>query len=179
MPLVYVTGISGAGKSAVLQELRRRGYEAFGVDEDGYGRWLDRRTGEELPYPSEGNTVNPYDWYAEHNWVLDVSKIAELKKRVDRDGTRVFLCGVAAGDSEAWQQFDVVCALVIDEATIRTRIALRDDSWYGKQPHELDQILAWNVGYADRYRRFGAVIIDATKPLPVVVDAVIAAADGS
>lgn len=29
----------GAGKSAVLQELHRRGHEAFGVDEDGYGRW--------------------------------------------------------------------------------------------------------------------------------------------
>jgi hypothetical protein len=47
----------------------------------------------------------------------------------------------------------------------------------GTRPHELDQVLAWNAGYADTYRGFGAVIIHATKPLTAVVDAVIAAAD--
>jgi hypothetical protein len=176
VPLIYVTGISGSGKSAVLQELRRRGQGAFGVDEDGYGRWLDRRTGEERTYPVDSGMLDPHEWYADHDWVLDVNKIAELKKHVDRDAIRVFLCGVAGGDAEAWEYFDVVCALVIDEATIRARIDLRDDSWYGKRPHELDQVLAWNVGYTDTYRGFGAVIVDATKPLPVVVDAVIAAA---
>lgn len=176
MPLVYVTGISGAGKSAVLRELRRRGYEAFGVDEDGYGRWLDRRTGQTRPYPAENKALDPHEWYAAHDWVLDVNKIADLKKRVDRDAALVFLCGVAAGDAEAWEYFDVVCALAIDEATIRARIDLRDDNWYGTRPQELDQVLAWNVGYADRYRGFGAVIVDATEPLPVVVDAVISAA---
>src|SRR6266540_3872560 len=100
MPLIYVTGISGSGKSAVLQELRRRGFKAFGVDEDAYGRWLDRRTGEEVPYPVGSPTVDPHDWYADHEWVLDVKKIAALKERVDRDGVLAFLCGVAAGDAE-------------------------------------------------------------------------------
>jgi hypothetical protein len=176
VPLVYVTGISGAGKSAVLQELRRRGYAGFGVDEDGYSRWLDRRTGEERTYPVDGETPDPHEWYTRHDWVLDINKIAKLKKRVDRDATLAFLCGVAAGDAEAWEYFDVVCALQIDEATIRARIHLRDDRWFGKRPHELAQILAWNIGYADMYRGFGAVIVDATQPLPVVVDAVIAAA---
>lgn len=173
VPLVYVTGISGSGKSAVLRELRRRGYEAFGVDEDGYGSWVDRRTGEERTYPSDSEELDPHEWYADHDWVLDVHKIAELKDRVDRDAILVFLCGVAAGDAKAWEYFDVVCALVVDEATIRARIADRDDN-YGKRPHELNQVLAWNVGYADRYRGFGAVIVDARDPLPVVVDAVIA-----
>jgi thymidylate kinase len=36
MSLIYVTGLSGAGKSAVLDELVARGCEARGVDEDGY-----------------------------------------------------------------------------------------------------------------------------------------------
>ncbi|HET9898538.1 MAG TPA: hypothetical protein VFQ44_26725 [Streptosporangiaceae bacterium] len=35
MSLYYVTGLSGTGKSAVLTELRARGYLARGVDEDG------------------------------------------------------------------------------------------------------------------------------------------------
>jgi hypothetical protein len=36
MALFCVTGLSGTGKSAVLSELRVRGYHARGVDEDGY-----------------------------------------------------------------------------------------------------------------------------------------------
>jgi hypothetical protein len=136
---------------------------------------LDRRTGEIRTYLGN-ESPDPHEWYAEHDWVLDVEKIAELKRRVDREQTVVFLCGVAAGDSEAWEYFDAVCALVIDKATIRQRIEFRDDSWFGKRPNELDQILAWNVGYDDTYRGFGAVIVDATQPLAVVVDAVIATA---
>jgi hypothetical protein len=177
VPLVYVTGISGSGKSAVLQELRLRGYAAFGVDEDGYARWLDRRTGEEMPYPLGSSLVDPHEWYADHDWALDVKKIGDLKARVDRDAVLAFLCGVAAGDAEAWEYFDVVCALVIDEATIKARVALREDRWFGKRPQELAQIFAWNVGYAETYQGFGAVIIDATQPLPAVVDAVVAAAE--
>jgi hypothetical protein len=45
MPLCYVTGLSGTGKSAARAELRARGYRALGVDEDGYGDWISRVTG--------------------------------------------------------------------------------------------------------------------------------------
>jgi hypothetical protein len=89
----------------------------------------------------------------------------------------VFLCGVAAGDAEAWEYFDLVCALVIDVATIKQRIDLRTDA-FGKQSGELAQILNWNLGYEDAYRRFGAVIVDATQPLSAVVDSILAAAEG-
>jgi hypothetical protein len=176
MTLVYVTGISGAGKSAVLRELRRRGFAAFGVDEDGYGRWLDRRTGEERTYPEASCTMDPHDWYVGHEWALDAKKVAELKKRADRDGDLVFLCGVAAREADAWEHFDLVCALVIDDGTIRSRVEGRDERWFGKRPQELEMILAWNVGFADTYRRFGAVVIDATSPVEIVVDEVLAAA---
>ena len=42
---VLITGMSGAGKSALVHELRRRGVRAFDADEDGFsepradGRW--------------------------------------------------------------------------------------------------------------------------------------------
>lgn len=90
--------------------------------------------------------MDPHEWYANHRWALDVRKIAELKERADREAALVFLCGVGDGDAEAWESFDVVCALVIDEETIRKRVGLRDPAWFGKRPEELQQILAWNEG---------------------------------
>ena len=85
-----------------------------------------------------------------------------------------------ARNGRDWHHLIELCglvrALVIDESTIRSRIDLREDNWYGKRPVEFDQILAWNVGYAETYRTFGAVIVDAKEPLPVVVEAVIRAA---
>jgi hypothetical protein len=174
MPLVYVTGISGAGKSSVLGELRRRGYEALGIDEDGFGRWMDPVTREEVPFPV--GIEDPHAWCAMHDWALDVGRIAELKRQVDRDASLMFLCGVASGESEAWEHFDVVCALVIDEATIRARIELRGDDWFGTRPDELERIFVWNEGYAETYEGYGAVVIDATRPLSDVVDDVIASA---
>ena len=53
MPLIYVTGISGSGKSAVLRELQSRGNRAYGVDEDEYGQWLHWRSGEQERFPRQ------------------------------------------------------------------------------------------------------------------------------
>jgi hypothetical protein len=175
MPLIYVTGISASGKSAVLVELRSRGFAAYGVDEDGYGRWLNRRTGKEDVFPDERRDLDLHEWFGEHDWVLDIEKIARLKDGTIGDDEPVFLCGVAIGDADAWTYFDVVCALVVDEPTIRQRIDGRTNA-FGRQPGELAQILEWNAGYEETYRAFGAVVIDATQPLPAVVDAILSAA---
>jgi hypothetical protein len=41
---------------------------------------------------------------------------------------------------------------------------------------ELALIIGWHDRFAETYRRFGAVIVDATRPLHVVVDEALAAA---
>jgi hypothetical protein len=174
VPLVYITGISASGKSSVLRELRSRGYEALGVDEDLYGEWIDRESGNAEEFPESG-VDDIHEWFRHHLWALSEEKIAHLHARSRREGSTVFLCGVAAGDREVWKFFDVVCALVIDEDTIRRRIEAREDD-FGKRPGELAEILGWNQGYAEAYGSFGATIVDATQPLPAVVDEILRAA---
>ena len=39
-----------------------------------------------------------------------------------------------------------------------------------RQPEELAAVLGWQASYEADYRRYGAIIIDATRPLGEVVE---------
>ena len=174
MGLCLVTGVSGTGKSTVLGELRARGCLARGVDEDGYADWVSRRTGAAEAVPRGDPRFDIHAWYRAHDWVLNARRVGVLSRAAARCGRPVFLCGSAMGEPAVWHRFDRVVALVADVPTIERRLAARAGD-YGKAPEELAAILGWHDGYEERYRRFGAVIVDATRPLPEVTDQVLAA----
>jgi hypothetical protein len=67
---------------------------------------------------------------------------------------------------------------VVDDDTIRHRLATRTTNAFGKQQADLDRVLAWNQGQEASYRRFGATIIDGTRPLDEVIEAVLRIGDG-
>src|SRR5262245_370217 len=89
--LYYVTGLPGSGKSAVRRELKARGYQAPGVDEEGYGEWIDRKTGKIIPFPHQDNNLDFHDWYKRHEWELSPTNIARLKRLADKEEAPIFL----------------------------------------------------------------------------------------
>ena len=173
MPLIYITGMSGSGKSSVLRDLDALGYETHGVDELGYADWVDRQTGEIIPFPEDEQSVSIHDWYKKHRWVLSVDRISQLKKQTDTDDKLVFLGGIAEGEETVWQYFDKVFLLSIDELTIRERITNRQGNDFGKAPEEMAEILDTLSRYETKCQRLGAIQIDATRPLNVVVNEII------
>jgi len=177
MSLIYVTGLSGAGKSAVLAGLAARGHDARGVDEDGYADWIHRVTGATENYDEDDPDFDFHAWYRSHDWVLSAERIAALRAEALALGRLVFLCGVAGGDGDVWHLFDAVVALVIDVPTMRRRIARRSNE-FGQDPEEMAALIGWHASYEASYRRFGAVIVDASQPLDRVVDEVLAAGRG-
>jgi dephospho-CoA kinase len=166
--LVWITGMSGVGKSSVHRELRRRGRASFDADEDGICAWHD---------PETGNVVDDQradgQWAAGHVWRIRRHRVAELA-RAHEAGT-VFLCGAVANEVDVWDLFDHVICLVADDDTLRHRLRARTTNDFGKDPGELAAILGWNATIRSRYEQFGATIIAATLPLPQVTDAVLAA----
>lgn len=72
----------------------------------------------------------------------------------------VFLSGSVDNELNVWGLFTVVVCLVVDEATLRRRLAARPDP-FGKAPNELANILEWNTTCEVNYRRFGASVVDA------------------
>lgn len=173
MPLIYITGMSGSGKSTILRELASLGYETHGVDELGYADWVDRKTGEIIPFPEDEQSVTVHDWYKKHRWVLSVDRISQLKHQVDTDDKLVFLGGIAEGEENVWQYFDKVFLLKIDEQTINERITNRTDNDFGKAPEEMTEIMSVLHVYQAKCEKLGAIVVDSTKPIKTVVENII------
>jgi hypothetical protein len=170
--LVWVTGISGAGKSTVCQALKTTGVVAIDTDWDGYNHWVHNVTGEPVvdpPYPT------PADWLDTHAWYIRAERVRTLR---DSGAGVTFLFGAVANENEVWDLFDRVGCLVVDYETVRHRLATRTSNEFGKHPADLDRVLEWNRQHESSYRRAGATIIDGTRPIEEVVDAVLRLGDG-
>ena len=171
MPLVWVTGSPGVGKSTVCSLLKSRSEFAVDADWDGFNHWVHRATGEvnaDPPYPV------PAGWLERFAWKIDRSEVQRLARRA-LDST-AFLCGSVENDADVWDLFDLVVCLVADNETIRERLETRTTNSFGKHPEELSAALDWNRSTELIYRRLGATIIDGTRPPSEVADAILATA---
>ncbi len=171
MPLIYITGISGSGKSTVRDELRKRGYTAYGTDEDGLAYFYNNETGKPLKHRIPPEVRTP-QWRSEDTWKVQRAAIEKLHH--EAEDKPIFLCGVVANDaSELWDLFDKVFALTIDDETLRHRITTRTNDDFGKLLHEFELLLNWQKTAKEDYEKLGAILIDATKPVGEVVDEII------
>jgi dephospho-CoA kinase len=176
MPLIWITGISGSGKSAVRRELRSRGYEAFGTDEDGFAQWVDRMSGAITPRASANANDRSADFHSYHDWRIDVERVRRLASEADE--RLVFLCGAVQNEVDVWEFFNKAILLSVDEDTIRKRIESRTDNDFGKSDQEMNLILGWNRNVESNYAGYGAVIVDARRSLSDVVKEVVRIAEG-
>ena len=156
--------VPGAGKSAVRRELRRRGIDAVGTDEDGIAAFFD----------FGGHQVDPVDvvdsaaWRSLHTWRIVPERLHEL---VEPSKARpVFVCGSAAVEGDVWSLFRLVIGLVVDDDTLRRRLATRTGNNYGKAPTELELAIGWNQTFVTDFESYGAILLDATQPVTTVVD---------
>lgn len=168
MALVWVTGNSGAGKSTVGGVLRARGYVALDADDDGFSRWIDRASGEVVVDPPD---PVPEGWLDRYGWVIVRERVEVL---VEESRSRVaFLCGSAENEAGVRDLFDLTVCLVIDEDTLRHRLATRTTNTFGRHPEELAAALKWNPLLQSIYESSGATVIDASRPLAEVVGRVL------
>jgi hypothetical protein len=171
MPLVWVTGNSGVGKSTVCELLQDRGVLAIDADWDGYSCWVDRASGQVIvdpPYPV------PPGWLERFGWRISRAKVEALA--LEKRDTTMFLFGAVENEEEVWDLFDFVVCLVADNETLRDRLDSRTTNAFGKNPEELAAVLEANDEMESAYRRSGATIVDGRLNPLQVADAVLAAA---
>lgn len=165
MSLIFVTGISTSGKSTIAKELQNRGYEAYDTEHNGVSAWFNKRTGERTAEFGE-MPERTTEWLSrqliDKDWVFKMAEKAKDKP--------IFLCGGAANEPEIRGMFQKVIWLKTDEATIRQRVNNPRDHDYGTKPHELARAIEGNKQKQAEYESFGAIMVDATRPIEDVVE---------
>ena len=159
MSRVLVTGMSGTGKSAALEELGRRGYRVVETDDPG---WCEYH---EYVEPSE---LHRGEWL----WIEE--RITALLD--SDDGRSLFVEGCVRNQSKFYDRFDAVVLLSAPAEVILDRVARRTTNPYGKTPPERAMILD-DLDRVEPLLRKGCTHeLDASRPLAEIVADLIAIA---
>lgn len=147
-----VEGLSGTGKSAVYEELIRRGYKAVSTDR-AWAYHVDPDTG--LPDGPVRHDTLRWD---------EQKALSELESP---EPEVLFVCGGNRDRDRFLPYFTKVFNLRIDEETMRRRLEARtEDDW----PLGQDGVeLMLSLNRRDE-KPAGAIDVDATQPLHQVVD---------
>jgi broad-specificity NMP kinase len=163
-----IEGVSGTGKTSVCYELRRRGYTAINGDRE-LRYQGDSTRGEKT---QENNIVPPIGLspeirHAQNIW--DVEKVRSLAANQEEE--IIFFCGGSRNFRQFINLFDEIFILDVDAETLHERLDSRPDDDWGKSEGERKLILRLHATKEDIPG--SGVIIDATRPLVVVVDEIL------
>ena len=143
MKRVLLTGMSGTGKSSVIQTLAARGYKAIDTDDgwceplpDGRQRWREDAIGKFLS-----------------------TEDAEL----------LFVAGCEENQVRFHPRFDLIVLLSAPAEVLVERLASRTSNPFGKSPGELERVLDDLRAVEPLLRKTADYEIRTTKPLSSVV----------
>jgi dephospho-CoA kinase len=148
---VLLTGMSGTGKSSVVQALAARGYKAVDTD-DGWSE----------PLPD-----------GRQQWREDA-----IERLLDTEDVDVlFVAGCEENQAQFHPRFDHIVLLSAPVETLLERVATRAENPYGKSPEELSRILDDLENVEPLLRRAADHEIRTTAPLDEVVEDVLRLVD--
>ncbi len=155
MKRVLLTGMSGVGKSSVIEELAARGYRAVDTDYDGYSHLVnvpeDELTGHE---PGQ-------------DWVWREGRIQELLDADDADV--LFVSGTSPNQGAFYPKFDHIVLLSAPAGVMAARLTWRTNNPYGQRPGEVERALLLKDEIEPLLRRGATHEIDTSIPLDQVV----------
>lgn len=146
MKRLLVTGMSGTGKSSVLEELQRRGFECVETDT---GVWCELKP------------VILNETESQEGWVWREDLMSDLLQR--QRSVALFVSGCVSNQGKFYPLFDYVVLLSAPSEVMLNRIATRTNNPYGKTTAERAEILE-NLEFVEPLLRAGCDIeFDTSK----------------
>ncbi len=162
--IIFITGVSGTGKSTILRKLKELDYAVIGIDEEpGLTNWIHKETGESAPRGSELTET----FLRTHDWGCDTNKLSDL---IEQTPKPLFICGSADNVIEIMSLADVTLLLVCSPEIFTSRIDNRTDNDYGKGEDSKKALLGYYEKYNQTCIDAGAVEVDAEQTLEQVVE---------
>jgi dephospho-CoA kinase len=156
---VLLTGMSGTGKSTMIEALAARGYKAVDADEDGLSEVVS------VPFDEPTGLAPGHDWV----WRED-SIQAHLSTE---DADVLFLAGCAPNQGKFYPRLDHIILLTAPAHVIVERLATRTNNPYGKRPEEVARTLNLQQTIEPLLRRGAGHVVDTSVPLDQVVETVL------
>lgn len=142
MSRLLITGMSGAGKSTVLEELARRGHRTVDTD---YGGWTAGSGG---------------PWHAE--------QMAHLL----RTHRHVVVAGTAENQADFYDRFDHVILLNAPLHVLLHRVCHRTNNPYGNSSREREAIRRHAAEVEPLLRLGADIELDGRRPVQELADAI-------
>ncbi len=167
MKKIYITGVSGTGKTTLAKELKKRGYHAISIDEvENLCSWVNQETGNTHMGEAE---LNP-EFVDKHDWICDINL---LKRMMEEGANPVFVLGMPGNREQFYPLFDKILLLQCSPEIFCSRIDQRTDNDFGKHPEIRKQILNKFQKYNEDMISKGAIAINTERPINEVADEVI------
>jgi len=152
---MLLTGMSGVGKSTVIEELAARGYRAVDTDYGGLSELVS------VPEDEPTGLGRGQDWAWQEDRIQDL---------LSADDTEVlFLGGTSPNQGKFYPLFDHVVLLTAPADVIVERLATRTTNPYGKRPEEVARVLGLPQTVEPVLRRGAGHVVDTNVPLAWVV----------
>src|SRR5262245_24197908 len=159
MKRVLITGMSGTGKSSVIQELVARGYRAYDLDTPEWSQWIDTDPSDMLT-PTQGK-----------DWVWREDRVRALLSQPE-NGT-LFISGCAENMGQFFPLIDAVILLSAPVATIMERLRTRSPAGYGSVAEEQRRVTDLISTIEPLLRKSADHEIDTRRPIHATVDEIL------
>lgn len=166
MSNIYITGVSGTGKTTIAKILKERGVKAYSTDEvPGLCHWENKVDRKIVDYEAKLDQ----EFINSHTWVCNIDHLKQLMNQEEN----VVILGMTGNQDEFLSLFDKVILLQCSPEIFIDRIQNREDNTFGKDKTAQEYILSMYKTFNTEMMENEAVVINTENPLDIVIKEII------